>query len=557
MEAGSWGRSRLWLVSAAVLVAVSLAGAASMLTRSQDQSRADLEDRYALRASLASRFVDSYLDELARREKDLAALYLKDGTLDEQEFTTIVQALDLRVAVFLDGAGKVLHVWPPKPSQIGTEIASRYEHLTNAEQGRTAVSDVVASAAEGIPVVALAVPLRTGTQHFVFSGGFSTKDTPIATYLANATSLKDAHISIVDGSGEIVAAQGLDPNRSLRQQLPTLDTALTRDERGSYKAQGEQHFYSRIAVDNTDWQVVISAPHRVLYKPVTGLAQWVPWILLGILSIAAAFALVLLQRLAREKRELKRTNRELAAKTAQVEVLLGSQREFFNRGSHELRTPLTSVLGYIEELQDDPTLAMTTEQHGFLDIAYSNAQRLQMLVNDLLTIDQSDGGQMAYQPAPTKVVDLIAPEIASFRTLCERKNLALVVDLEAVATLPDLYVDAERTGQIITNLLSNALKYTPAGGQVSMRFRVDAQTLVIDVADTGLGIAPDELDRVFDRFFRSESPEKRAILGTGLGLPIARAMAEAQGGTLTVASELNSGSTFTLTLPLTNAPVRA
>jgi signal transduction histidine kinase len=295
----------------------------------------------------------------------------------------------------------------------------------------------------------------------------------------------------------------------------------------------------------------------VLYKPVTGPAQWVPWILLGILSIAAAFAHVLLHRLAREKRELKRTNRELAAKTAQVEVLLGSQREFFNRGSHELRTPLTSVLGYIEELQDDPTLTMTTEQHGFLDIAYSNAQRLQMLVNDLLTIDQSDGGHMAYRPAPTKVVDLIAPEIASFSTLCERKNLALVVDLEQVATLPDLYVDAERTGQIITNLLSNALKYTPAGGQVSVRFRVDAQALVIDVADTGLGIAPDELDRVFDRFFRSESPEKRAILGTGLGLPIARAMAEAQGGTLTVASELNTGSTFTLTLPRADAPVHA
>src|SRR5262249_45757579 len=163
----------------------------------------------------------SYLEELGSRERALVDIYSRDGVFDEREFETVVQALDLRVAVYLDSAGRLVHVWPPKPESIGTEIASRYTHLSSALRGHVAGSD-----AEGIPVVALAVPINNNGRRFVFSGGFATTATPITAYLVNATSLHGSRIAIVDGSQHIVAAHGVDASRTLRDQLPALATAL-------------------------------------------------------------------------------------------------------------------------------------------------------------------------------------------------------------------------------------------------------------------------------------------------------------------------------------------
>ncbi len=244
-------------------------------------------------------------------------------------------------------------------------------------------------------------------------------------------------------------------------------------------------------------------------------------------------------------------NTQLATSAEHIEVLLESHREFLERSSHELRTPLTSVIGYLEGVLDSEGLS--EEQRAHIDIAYRNARRLHTLVDDLLLLNETEIGDLPMAVSPVAVHDLLTPTMEGHVVLCKRKGVTLTAD--PTEHLPDVLVDRARTEQVLSKLLSNALKFTPSGGAIDVKLATRTDALTIAVRDTGMGITPAELRRVFERFFRSDQPAKRIIPGSGLGLPIAHAMAEAQGGSLVVSSIEGQGSTFTLTVPLAPAPI--
>jgi signal transduction histidine kinase len=221
--------------------------------------------------------------------------------------------------------------------------------------------------------------------------------------------------------------------------------------------------------------------------------------------------------------------------------------EFVGMISHELRTPLSSILGYIELLRDDPQHPLTEEQLQFLGVAERNARRLLKLVGDLLFTAQVESGQF---PLDLRGVDLVALVSAALETAAP---IADAAGIELASELPDepvmLRLDPVRIGQAIDNLVSNAVKFTPRGGTVTVGIGLPKDEAVVTVRDTGMGIAPDELDRLFTRFFRASSATRNAVPGVGLGLNITKAIVIAHGGTMDVSSEEGVGTEFRMVLP--------
>jgi PAS domain S-box-containing protein len=228
------------------------------------------------------------------------------------------------------------------------------------------------------------------------------------------------------------------------------------------------------------------------------------------------------------------------------------RRELTANVSHELRTPLTSIKGFAETLlagamTDEPTC------RRFLAIIDSEATRLMKLVDDLTDLSRLESRAVAMEPAPLCVDELIEEAVGRMRPQADRHGVTL---LTTVATGATVMADRDRVLQVLTNLLDNAIKFTPDGGTVRVAARLDGHDAVISVVDSGRGIPEEDLPRVFDRFYRVERSRSRLSLrggeetgGTGLGLAIARQIVDAHGGRISARSRPGAGSTFTFTLP--------
>jgi signal transduction histidine kinase len=232
----------------------------------------------------------------------------------------------------------------------------------------------------------------------------------------------------------------------------------------------------------------------------------------------------------RMSREVARANQARKQMTADV--------------AHELRTPLTVIAGYIESMRDG-VLAATPERLG---VIYAEIERLQHLVGDLRTLSQADAGELKLNLEPLSPMELLQQAQAAFAHQAAQKGVTLRV--EAERNLPAVNGDEVRLLQVLSNLVSNALRYTPEGGQIVLGATVNGERQVaLTVRDTGPGIAPDDLPFIFNRFYRADKARATESGESGLGLAIAKALAEAHGGALTVQSAPGQGSTFTLQLP--------
>jgi signal transduction histidine kinase len=258
----------------------------------------------------------------------------------------------------------------------------------------------------------------------------------------------------------------------------------------------------------------------------------------------------------RANERLARAEAETAQRllTEQNERLREADRlkdEFVALISHDLRTPLTSITGYVElALEDD----LSDDLRGYLQVVARNAERLLALVNDLLFVARLQAGEMSLEPGEVDLTKVVRDGVRSMEPRAAAKGVTLTCAVEAV---PTVRADRGRVLQLLDNLVSNAIKFTPAGGSVHVSLGHAGDCVALEVADSGIGIAPDDQRRLFERFFRAENAVERQVPGTGLGLYISRVIADAHQGKLTVRSELDQGSTFRLELPLAPALVPA
>jgi PAS domain S-box-containing protein len=232
--------------------------------------------------------------------------------------------------------------------------------------------------------------------------------------------------------------------------------------------------------------------------------------------------------------------------TAEVEADR-AKTEFISTVSHELRTPMTSIKGYADLLLIGAAGAVNENQQRFLSVIKANADRLSILVNDLLDISRIESGRVKLELKPIAVESLLDAVVTSLHGKFEEKHLAIQVVLPA-GDLPRVLADRDRVMQILTNLVGNAYQYTPSGGSVTVRAHASGEFVQIDVADTGIGISPENQSKVFERFYRVDDPNVNEFPGTGLGLAIVKSLIEMHDGHIWLQSELGKGTTFSFTL---------
>ncbi len=284
----------------------------------------------------------------------------------------------------------------------------------------------------------------------------------------------------------------------------------------------------------------------------TGVFRWASLAALGVLLFAAVRVrearlrarAALLERVVDERTAaLRDRERELADRNALLQSLDHAKTRFFTNVSHELRTPLTLTIGPLEDLRTraggDPQV------ERWLDIALRNARRLLRLVNQILDVAKLDAGAMHLAPRPLDLASFTRGIVAAFIPVAERKGIRLTV--ESPDALHGTF-DADAIEKILTNLLSNAIKFTPSGGTVHATLSSDGASAKLVVRDSGLGIPPDQVAHVFERFYQVDESTTRTQPGTGIGLSLVKELAELHGGSVTVESG-STGTTFTATIP--------
>ncbi|MDX1523162.1 MAG: response regulator [Anaerolineae bacterium] len=238
---------------------------------------------------------------------------------------------------------------------------------------------------------------------------------------------------------------------------------------------------------------------------------------------------------------------EIEAAYKELKQLDHMKREFINIAAHELRTPLAILMGYASVLEEE-----TTDQNQeFAGRIIRNAMRLRALIEDMLNLNYLESGIAKLANDPLVLEDVVKDIMKDMSLLAEQKVLSVSIDIPA--KFPVIISDRQKFDLIAMNLVHNAIKFTPKGGRVGIKARVNGDYVLVSVSDSGIGIPGDQLDRIFDRFYQIESSLTREYGGIGLGLAIVRAMVEVCGGEIFVESTEGKGTTFTFTLPLDNS----
>ncbi len=257
---------------------------------------------------------------------------------------------------------------------------------------------------------------------------------------------------------------------------------------------------------------------------------------------------------AERTKELRLTLQQVEEANLRLENANQAKSRFLSSMSHELRTPLTAILGFTDLLAEQFFGQLNDKQLNYVRQIESSGKHLLNLINDLLNVAKIDAGAMELELEQATPVDFIQTTVAMMTNQFRKKGITLTVQIEP--ELQYVVVDIKKCKQIMLNLLSNALKYTPLGGQVVVHaFKESAAQFQVEVSDTGTGIEPNEIEKIFSEFHQADRVRDAHMGGTGIGLALTRRLVELHGGEIKVNSEVGKGSTFWFTIPIKTLPV--
>jgi len=251
---------------------------------------------------------------------------------------------------------------------------------------------------------------------------------------------------------------------------------------------------------------------------------------------------------------LEKAHEELTALATELKRVAMVKSEFLANMSHELRTPLNSINGFSEVLYDETFGPLNERQKKYVNNVLTSGKHLLVLINQILDTAKVESGKMKLALSIVPMKSLLNEISMLIADMAGKKKLQML--LEIPEDLPDVEADELKVKQIIFNLLSNAVKFNPEGGQIGMRAKKIDSEIEVEVWDTGIGIAPENMEKIFEGFFRVDTPYSRVTEGTGLGLPLSKKLIELHGGRLLVESAgLDKGTSVRFTLPIISRKV--
>ncbi|MDD5415356.1 MAG: HAMP domain-containing sensor histidine kinase, partial [Smithellaceae bacterium] len=247
---------------------------------------------------------------------------------------------------------------------------------------------------------------------------------------------------------------------------------------------------------------------------------------------------------------LGKAHEDLKALADELKRVARVKSEFLANMSHELRTPLNSINGFSEVLYDETFGPLNEKQKKYVNNVLTSGKHLLLLINQILDMAKVEAGKMKLAVSLISMKNLLNEISLLLADMISKKKIEMVIEI--AENLPDIEADELKVKEIIYNLLSNAVKFTPEGNKIGMRAMKADSGVEILVWDTGVGIAPENMGKIFEGFFRVDTPYSRVTEGTGLGLPLSRKLVELHGGKLSAESEgLNCGTSVRFTLPVT------
>ncbi|HVY62540.1 MAG TPA: ATP-binding protein [Planctomycetota bacterium] len=276
---------------------------------------------------------------------------------------------------------------------------------------------------------------------------------------------------------------------------------------------------------------------------VSGVRGYLQWLVL-VFGVMLAVIAVLLIEASRRRAAASERHRLLVEQNERLRQLDQQKDEFISLVSHDLRTPLTSIIGYTELLLEQDAGGSPENRH-FLEVIERNGRRLLGMVEDLLFMARLQAGRLQLDRSLVDLGEIAGQCVEALQPKAAEAGVRLSVEADAV----EVYGDERRLGQLVDNLVSNALKFSLEGGHVAVRVRRAPGTALLEVEDTGIGIPSDEVGRLFDRFYRASSATEREMPGTGLGLTIAKAIVDSHNGTIQVRSSEGVGTAFRIEIP--------
>ncbi len=518
-------------VALGLVLCGGVTGLAIDLRDTQSRTRSDAQRSATERASLAGALIDSIFQN-GYRSSAATVLPVSRERVTPAEVRAISQAAPL--GAVLGPQGKVIASWPPLTAFLAAVI-QHDPSVRAALAGRgNGLSNLLSPA--GMPpgfLSATSYGTLYGRRVKVRWVREDAMREMLAQYLRYVAHYPGARVYLLDGNNEVIGA-----STGLRR-VAAADPTTAAHSPSMFVAVSRLHV--------APWRVLYTVPTKKLYAS-NGYEAGLSFLLLGAFGVAGLVCVFLLVRLSSRSSALAKANVELAARSAEAEQANNAKSQFLATMSHELRTPLNAIIGFAD-LMHDGRLGPVSEQHReSLDDIRGSARHLLDLINEVLDLARIESGRIMLDIQSIDPVDVVSGAVDSLRSLAAERNLS--VTLEAQST-DNVLLDPARLRQVVLNYLSNAIKFTPEGGLVQVRVLRELDELVLEVIDTGGGIALSDQERVFGEF---EQLHGAAYGGTGLGLAVTKRIIEAQGGAVGVHSTPGHGSTFYARLPVTTVP---
>ncbi len=299
-----------------------LAILATAIVSSQEQSRKQIRTNFGLRAASSATLVSTYLTEQAQREQRTATRFLSEAHVSANRFDLVVSAFGGVAAGLLDNHGRLIGVVPSSPKLIGQQFATRYRHFEVAERGQIAISNVVQSAVQALPVMALAVPYSTPQGRRVFSVAYRAAGSTLNAFVDHTIAYRQHQVFLVDPSGRLLAASPRASAPTLAATDATLARALAGAAHGSFGHGKTAHTFATAAVPGTAWRLVVAVPDSHLYNSITGWSHIVPWLVFALVTLLGVLLIALLARSLADRARLTTLSATMR-RTAQTDSLTG------------------------------------------------------------------------------------------------------------------------------------------------------------------------------------------------------------------------------------------